>query len=255
MRKFIVAVLLCLMLSTLTGCALNDFVDSVKQGITGLGGDVADSDAKSKVKDLLSSGSFTDDTQKSMHDYLVAADAYKTACNTDTFDLGIGGRVWSFIQGKGFTDKGIQKKNIARTQANLQKTEGIMSAKVASDPLHLADIADSSDKGNKQNKSKTTKIVIIVVVVLLLLLLLFILNRRSNKPRVKAVKAQPVTQKEEVPERDTTSQLKANKLNACKKLADKYGVNVDDELAKCGGDVDSLYLRLVSMQPLDSDEE
>lgn len=40
-------------------------------------------------------------------------------------------------------------------------------------------------------------------------------------------------------------------MKACKKMADKLGLNVDEELKRNNGDVDQLYMSLMRMTPLE----
>lgn len=261
MRKKI-TLLLCLLLLCLplSGCAITDWFDSLGRKIEGAKTSHELSDLTGELQEKMVSGNYSQATLDAWSNALDATREWDTLANSEPEEHNIFERIGYLITTRHWTDKGIHDYKVSKAESKVNAARADAEAAEASDPIFLASLSDEEDPGsNKERSNKTTFIIIIVVVVILLLLLFLFLRSRSHKPvkvTAPARKPAPVPVTAPAPsgalaDRDTSARVDANKMKACKKMADKLGLNVDEELKRNNGDVDQLYMSLMRMTPLE----
>lgn len=263
------AILLCLIavvgfvaiggVSLLVGSVgkIGSSLKNIKEGIKG---EKAYKDATDTVSEYLKQSDFTAETKAKMADYTNAANAYRevTAKGTNlTFSEKIGG--WFENPGLYWPSaENVYNVKVNKATSAMTTAETDMFNAINSDELYQATLADNRAAQSNQKKKMGMGIGIILAVIILLLLLFLWLNKRAHKPKARPAAPTPpkpaVEQTQQYQIEDHQVKLKADKMNACRSMAKKYGLNADDELVKYNGDVDKLWMSLIQMQPLKDEE-
>lgn len=261
MKKFvakIVLILVLVLIVSLVGCAAINKVEAAFYKVgTALKSVTTGSEISSetsKLTNFLTNNDITDATRDKGDAYAGKLGEVTDLISRGSDNLTFGERFTSGPAGWFNKDKAYNR-TLSKKKASADKAKLDFNLALTKDDLYCASVEDANDPGSNQDKSKKTDygVIIIIVVVILLILLFLFLRNRANKPVVRAV-SDSRRSSGSVELRDHSVHGKANKMNACRRLASKYGVDADAELEKCGGDVDELYLHLQRMRPLEDEE-
>lgn len=256
MRKITLLLYTLLLCTMLSGCGL---FDGISAKLDGVSASQALSSLTGELQEKMTSGNYSQETLDAWKANLDATREWDTLANSEPEKHNLFERIGYIIKDNCWTEKSIHENAINKAKNKALQTKADAESAEASDPILLASLGDDGQDGsNKERSNKTTFIIIIVVVVVLMLLLFLFLRSRSHKPvKVTAPtrnKPTPVTAPAPagaLTDRDTSARVDANKMKACKKMADKLGLNVDEELKRNNGDVDQLYMSLMRMTPLE----
>lgn len=247
----IVLILVLLLLITLGGCAAINKAEAALKSVTTA---FEISSKTSKLTNFLTNNDMTDATRDKGDAYAGKLGAVTDLISRGPDNLTFGERFTSGPAGW-FSDDKAYNRTLSKKKASADKAQLDFNLALSKDDLYRASVKDANDPGSNQDKSKKADygVIIIIVVVILLIFLFLFLRNRANKPVVRAV-SDSRRSSGNVELRDHSVHGKADKMNACRHLARKYGVDADAELEKCGGDVDALYLHLQRMRPLEDEE-
>lgn len=244
--KAVLVLLLLLLAVTMGGCAA---VSKISDAVNNVTSKVNNDKETDSVLSFLTEHDVTNETRAAANDYQAKLGNVDSILAGGKEDIGF----WEMLSYGKFTKQSAYETKLGRAKADAAMSKTNLNVSIANDDIYRSEIEDDAAPGSKQDKGKKLDVgVIIIIVVVVLLIVLFVfLNKRSTKPKRKAI---PVSQPavHELTDRQATN-FKANKMNACRKMASKVGVDADKELDKYNGDVDALYMALVRMQPLDDD--
>lgn len=237
MRKYILLFLLCLTLSTLTGCELVDKITTAFEVNSNEG------DAK-EVLNKFKKGTYSAESMQAATRWSESMSNFNGIATQEPEKLPWWKNVGNFFLGKGGTDKAYHeyKVNEAKKQMEIQKTA--MESAMFRDELIAAQSAreEAEAQGKKEKDPPWMLILIVGGVAAIAALILCLRNRPKAAPMTVA--ATPAKETRKVAR---TKDLDVNAKLACEGICKKYNLNLDAELKKVGGNYTELLNQFIMM--------
>ena len=237
MRKYILLFLLCLTLSTLTGC---EWVDNIK---TAFEVNSNESDAKG-ILNKFKGGTYSAESMDAATRWSESMSNFNNIATQEPEKQGLFMDIVNGIRGMGFGDKAVHeyKVNEARKQMDIQKTA--MESAMFRDELMAAQTArEEAEAQGKEDKEIPWMLILIVGGVAAVAALLLRLRSRP-KAAPMSVAATPAKETRKVAR---TKDLDVNAKLACEGICKKYNLNLDKELSKVGGNYTELLNQFIMM--------
>lgn len=228
MRKYILLFLLCLTLSTLTGC---DWIDKISSAFQGVGENISTDMDLNKLKN----GNYSAETIQLGIDLTSKKAAYDAEKNNHNTKYPFWQNIANGLSGKGWTDAAFNEYKRNKTTTELNAAQADLKASMNNDEI----------RQSKEEKKKDPPWMLMLIVGGVAAIAGLILWLRSRPKAVPmTVAATPAKETRKVAR---TKDLDVNAKLACEGICKKYNLNLDKELSKVGGNYTELLNQFIMM--------